>query len=127
MKRYTIDEIYSKQNKKEKNKKIKRTIVIILIIPLLIYNMVLLYQILAQKSSTPHFFGYKTFTIISGSMKPKLNIGDIVVIKEVENEDLEVGDIISFKEQSTGVITHRIVRNYRCTNISNKRRCKQCR
>lgn len=40
-------------------------------------------------------------------MEPNLEIGDIVIVKEIKKEELKVGDIISFR-QGQSVITHRI-------------------
>lgn len=41
-------------------------------------------------------FGYKGYTVISGSMKPTLEVGDYIVIKEIPFEKVQKGDIISF-------------------------------
>jgi len=53
------------------------------------------------------------FTVITGSMEPLYNVGDVLVAKEVEPEDVEVGDTISylgaqgqFKDK---VITHEVI------------------
>lgn len=107
MQRYTIDEINSMKEKKEKNKKIKRIIIYIIIIPLLLYNAIILFQVFANGSTTPNVFGYKTFVIISGSMEPNLNIGDIAVVKSVDKEELKVEDVISYRE-GNAIVTHRI-------------------
>jgi len=51
----------------------------------------------------------------SGSMKPTLNIGDIIIAKGVNPKELKVGDIIIFQLRNSNVlIVHRIV------NIINK-------
>ncbi len=44
----------------------------------------------------------------SGSMTPTINIGDVVVVKGVEFEELKVGDIISFETPSKPIV-HRII------------------
>lgn len=105
--RYTIEEIYSKKNKKEKQRKVMRIIVYILIIPILIYNMVILFQAFSNSDEMPNFLGYKSFVIVSGSMLPELEIGDIVVVKSINEVNLKEGDIISFREGNS-IITHRI-------------------
>lgn len=40
-------------------------------------------------------------------MEPNINIGDIVIVKDTQKEELKEGDIISFR-QGQSVITHRI-------------------
>lgn len=107
MKRYTIDEIYSKKEKKERSKKIRKALIYIIIIPLLLYNAIILFQVFANGNTTPNVFGYKTFVIVSGSMEPELEIGDIAVVKNVNKDELQVGDVISFRE-GNAVVTHRI-------------------
>lgn len=100
------DEAIAKRRKKEKN--IKRTITVIvyiILVPLLIYNISLIFQAISNPRQTPSFFGIKTYVIISGSMLPELDIGDIVIVKDTE--ELQEGDIISFREGQS-IITHRI-------------------
>lgn len=102
---YTIEEIDERQNiQKKRNKKI-RILVYIILIPILFYNIILLAQSAIEPSETPNFLGVKSYVIISGSMQPELNIGDIVFVKK--ELDLHEGDIISFR-QGQSVITHRI-------------------
>ncbi len=52
--------------------------------------------------------GYKPFIVLTGSMEPVFYSGDLVMVKEVEADSLQVGDVIAFRE-GTAVITHRIV------------------
>lgn len=107
MKRYTIDEIYAEKNKKEKRKKVIRVIVYIMILPLLIYNIIILFQVAISTDRIPSIFGYKSFVIVSGSMMPELQIGDIVIIKDEKDLNINQGDIISFREGNS-ITTHRV-------------------
>lgn len=86
MQRYTIEDINSLKNKKEKNSRVRRIIIYILIIPLILYNVIILFQVFFYGNTTPDIFGYKTFGIISGSMTPTLNIGDIAVVKNLDKK-----------------------------------------
>ena len=97
--------------RKQRAKKVKSKLVLlvyIILIPMLIYNISLIAQTIINPNKTPSFFGIKTYVIISGSMQPELNIGDIVIVKDI-SEELEKGDIISFRQGQT-VVTHRISR-----------------
>ena len=48
--------------------------------------------------------------IISGSMLPKIDIGDIVIVQKVEPDQVEVGDVIQFREIEQDIrINHRVV------------------
>lgn len=81
----------------------------IIIVFFLIFNVSLIITSYIKPGETPNFFGIKSFTIVSESMEPKINKQDVIFIKEVDKDEIEVGDIISFK---TGEIinTHRIVK-----------------
>lgn len=55
-------------------------------------------------------FGFRTFSIASSSMNPKLKIGDIILVKKIKYNKIKIGDIITYKSlsgSSTGKnITH---------------------
>jgi signal peptidase I len=59
------------------------------------------------------FFNYRMFTVISGSMKPKYDIGDVLISKKVDPSTIKVGDTISYLGDKDGftdkVITHEVV------------------
>lgn len=88
MKIYTTDEITNKINKKNKRKKILRPIGYTLLIMILIFNSILILQKIANPEKTINFLGYKVFVIVSGSMKPEIDIGDMIIVKEVKQEDI---------------------------------------
>lgn len=81
----------------------------IIIIPIIIYDMFLIIQTLIKPGVTPDFFGYKTFSIISGSMEPKIVVDDIVIVKNVDKNQIRVNDIITFKTENE-IITHRVIK-----------------
>lgn len=54
--------------------------------------------------------GFRVFNVISGSMSPKYNVGDLIYVKEVDPSRIEVGDPITFiQDESLVVATHRVV------------------
>lgn len=59
---------------------------------------------------------FNAYVVLSGSMLPSIQIKDIVVTKKVAEEELEIGDIITFISPDSrfgGIsITHRIVDKY---------------
>lgn len=87
-------------------KKTLKILVYICIIFLIVYNLVIFIKRIKNKNEIPSFLGYKNFIILSGSMEPTLNIGDVIFIKETEK--IEENDIVSFNENGN-VITHRVV------------------
>ena len=54
--------------------------------------------------------GYRTFTVMSGSMDPEYPVGAMIYVKPVDYQSLKVGDVISFvANDDKTVVTHRIV------------------
>ena len=58
-------------------------------------------------------FNFRMFTVVSGSMKPKYNIGDVLIAKEIKPENIKVGDTISYQGTVNSfkdkVVTHQVV------------------
>lgn len=54
--------------------------------------------------------GFRTFTVMSGSMEPEYPVGALIYVRPVNYESLKVGDVISYvaNDEKT-VVTHRIV------------------
>ena len=59
------------------------------------------------------FFDYRMFTVVSGSMKPIYDIGDVLISKETTPSKIQVGDTISYLGKAGSfkdkVITHKVV------------------
>lgn len=107
-----MEEYYNKKiQNKLKWQKIKRIcirIITIFLLAMIIINFIILLQMKITPDETPSLFGLKAFCIISGSMKPEINVNDIIIVKEVGQEKIKINDIISFKiNQET--ITHRVI------------------
>jgi signal peptidase I len=60
----------------------------------------------------PSLFGGRSLTVLSGSMEPALQVGDIVIDSRVAPAEVRVGDIVTFSDpEGTGkLITHRVRR-----------------
>lgn len=57
-------------------------------------------------------FNYRLFSVVTGSMSPKYEIGDVLLCKEVDVNTLKVGDDITYLGKSgtfkNKIVTHRI-------------------
>lgn len=96
-------------------KKISKILFWIMLVLVALYSVFIIFQKLIWKDKIPSIFGYKNFIVLTGSMEPTLNIGDIVITKETTK--IQEQDIISFKEKnSSSVITHRVVEIYKEDN-----------
>ena len=99
-------DIKSIEKRKKIAKNIKNILYVILII--LIYNMVLIGVSSTNKFKNINLFGYKSYVITSASMEPEIKLGDVIVSKVTKQQNLQKGDVITFKKNQD-VITHRIV------------------
>lgn len=61
----------------------------------------------------PRIFGYKIYTVISGSMEPAIPTGSLVYIGNTDPEDIQEEDVIAFYggRDSNAIVTHRVVAN----------------
>jgi signal peptidase len=72
--------------------------------------------VLVAVLAAPGVIGAKeSFVVLSGSMEPEIQAGDVVVVKEVPTEDIEVGDVITYDSngelggERTDRVTHRVI------------------
>ena len=55
--------------------------------------------------------GFRVFNVISGSMSPAYNVGDLLSVQSVDPSSVQVGDPITFVlNENLVVATHRVVR-----------------
>lgn len=67
-------------------------------------------------------FGYRYYTITTGSMSPVYNVGDMIFVKLASGEEINVGDVITFNpsQDSDANLTHRVtekIENYEGTGV----------
>jgi signal peptidase len=72
--------------------------------------MILVLGLAAVVVVIPRAMGATNLTVLTGSMQPAINPGDLVVVRPTPAENLAVGDIITFQPYSGNpmLITHRI-------------------
>ena len=49
------------------------------------------------------------FSVLSGSMEPTYHVGSLIYVKDVDYQELQPGDVITFMMDEDTVATHRIV------------------
>lgn len=67
----------------------------------------MIYYGLNTKGTIIKFYGYSALLVSSGSMKPELNVYDVIVIKEYDTYNKN--DIITFNTKGNSLVTHRIL------------------
>lgn len=95
-------------------KKIAKIVFKILYQILIIMCVLLIAIILLQKVSNSNqtVLGYRIFRVITGSMEPEYDIGEVVICKEVDPNTINIGDDIvylgNFGEYSGKIIMHAV-------------------
>ena len=97
------------KKKKEKIFEIIKMVFVVLLIIILMINTYIMIQTKTKPNSVPSLFGYKPFIVLSGSMEDEMYVGDLVIVKEIDANLLQVNDIIAFRDSEDFVTTHRIV------------------
>lgn len=98
--------------RKKKAKKVWKVMEVILFILTISLLAVVLLSVLSAKQNgkTPEVFGYRLYSVQSGSMEPTFDIGAILIsVHPKDPSELSTGDIITFVNSRGRTITHRIV------------------
>lgn len=109
MKIYSNEMIKNKIEKQNKIKKILKYMLYPIAIFIIICAIDIIYQKIVKKEDNVSLFGFRPYIVLSGSMEPNLQVGDMVVSKKVNQDQIEIGDIITFEDESGATITHRVV------------------
>ena len=103
---------------KTSSEKLNKTLTIIgivlcvILVPILIINCTLIIKSLVNKDEVPSIGGTMPLIVLTDSMHPDIKSGDIIICKEIDAEDIEVGDVISFYDpdgNGTSVVTHKVI------------------
>lgn len=86
-------------------------ILCVILIPILCINCTLIIKSYTNKDAVPSIGGYLPMIVLTDSMYPEIQSGDLVVCHTEDAENVKVGDIISFFDPAgngTSVVTHRV-------------------
>lgn len=115
MKKQTMNNQATEQKKSSGGSRLGTAVGVILcviLIPILIVNVTMIVKSLIAPDQVPNFGGYAPLIVLTDSMYPTIESGDLIIVKAAAPEDLKEGDIVSFFDpDSTGssVVTHRVV------------------
>jgi signal peptidase I len=67
----------------------------------------------------PGALGYRSFTVMSGSMAPAIAAGDVVVTRPMAPRQAEPGDIVTFRDpqREDRLLTHRVQRSVATADV----------
>ena len=87
-------------------------ILCVILIPVLIINVSLIIQSYTNKDKVPSIGKKFPMIVLTDSMYPVIQSGDLIICNKVNTSDIKEGDVISFFDPSgngTSVVTHRVV------------------
>lgn len=98
----------------KKNKLLKKAVSILSGIVISVEIVIILFIVITKISGgVPSLFGHQMYVIVSPSMSPEINVGDVIVSKKYENEPLAVGDVVQYigkyGDIDGKIITHKII------------------
>lgn len=102
----------------KKNKTVRKTFkilwdIIVKLVTLLIVLISLIIIVQKVTNNKESFFGYRIFRVQTGSMIPKYQIGDVILVKKQDVDKIKVGDDVTYLVESSSVkgilITHRVI------------------
>lgn len=89
-------------------KRLFLTIVVLLLVGLLLFNVYNFINIKVLKKDLTSVFGYSLLEVVSGSMEPTIHVGDLILI-DTKDSVYHVNDIVTFKDVNGDFVTHRIL------------------
>lgn len=105
---YKINKIENEVKRIKRIKRISSLTIYIIFIPIILFQIVIGVKSVLQPQKIASCFGISDFLVLSGSMEPGIMTGDLIISKNVDEDDVKIGDVVTFQINNE-VITHRIV------------------
>ncbi len=87
-------------------------ILCIILVPVLIINITLIIKSYTNKDEVPSVGGYLPMIVLTDSMYPVIQHGDLIICQTIDAENIKEKDIIAFFDPAgngSSVVTHRVV------------------
>ena len=91
----------------------------------LLSAVILIAALMFASNTSPDksLFGYRYYTILTGSMEPTYGVGDMIFVKLADAKEINVGDVITFNpsQDSDAYLTHRVtekLENFEGTGVT---------
>lgn len=84
----------------------------VILVPMLIINCTLIIKGFLKPNEAPDFAGIVPLIVLSDSMDPDIQEGDLIFTKHTDPEDIQVGDVISFyaeEDDFATIWTHQVI------------------
>ena len=97
---------------KQKVMTIVGTILCIILLPVLVINVTLIVKSYVNTDEVPTLGGYCPMIVLTDSMFPEIEKGDLIICRTIDADKVKVGDVISFFDPASSkssVVTHRVL------------------
>jgi len=101
-----------KATAKDKILTIIGTVMCIILTPILLMNLTLIAKSYLNPDQVPSVGGYVPFIVLTDSMQPVIDGGDLIICQTADATEIKVDDVISFFDPAgngTSVVTHRVI------------------
>lgn len=88
------------------------TVLCMILIPILLINITLIAKSFINKDEVPSIGGVLPLIVLTDSMHPEIESGDLIICHTAEAEKIKVNDVISFFDPAgngTSIVTHRVI------------------
>lgn len=88
------------------------TILCIILTPILLINLTLIAKSYLNQDEVPSVGGFLPLIVLTDSMEPVIDGGDLIICHTAEAEEIKTGDIIAFFDPAgngTSIVTHRVL------------------
>lgn len=83
-----------------------QALLLFLLVALVVSNFYVMIMQVVFKKDLPKVFGFTQAVVVSGSMQPAIEVGDLLILRE--QKEYRVDDIITFRWNNS-LVTHRII------------------
>ncbi|MBR3324690.1 MAG: signal peptidase I [Clostridia bacterium] len=106
---YTTEIIKKKKSNSNKIRSVLKIIFFPFTAAILLLILYAGYMKFVKHEENINILGYRAYMVMTGSMEPNYNIGDLIIIRETSIQDLKVGDVINYVlDNKKDTVTHRI-------------------
>lgn len=88
------------------------SVLCVILIPILLINITLIAKSYINQDDVPSIGGYLPLIVLTDSMYPDIESGDLIICQTADAEDIQERDVISFFDPAgngTSIVTHRVI------------------
>ena len=88
------------------------TVLCVILVPILLINIILIAKSVTNKDKVPSVGGMLPLIVLTDSMRPEIESGDLIICSTATADEIKVNDVISFFDpagKGTSIVTHRVI------------------